>query len=359
MKANPMISMHPINPQNFLRTLLALLCTVLAGLAFVPQASAQSGPRINDFDVQQVRSLTPGTELNFTVQGSAGGRASVHIDGVNRNVVLEEIRSGVYYGTYVVSNRDSVRPDAAATATLAQGNQTASATLDTALVQGVRLRATARIQSFEANLTSELRGGNEIPFTLVGTPGGQASVVLQGVPGRVLLDEVRPGQYAGAYTIRNSDRLNPGTPVTATLRVGDRVATQALGRPLVVLAPPPPPAPLVPACAECGVVEVVRTHEDRSGSNAVGTIAGGVLGAIVGSQIGQGRGTTAAEIAGAAAGAYAGNRIQNNMNRKVTYEVVVRLQSGAAQSVMFEQAPAFKAGDKVRLVNGTLQFAAP
>lgn len=343
------------------RFMKAMLCCVpFIGFIGGTAALAQTAPRITGFEVQQVPRLAPGTELNFTVHGTPAARAVLRIDGVARTLTLDETRAGLYQGTYVISNRDSLRADTNVSVTLTANNQNATAMLEPVLVQGARPRpAQARIEFFDIQPVAELRGGYEIPFTVVGSPGGQASVSLQGVSNRIVLDETKPGEYTGSYTIRNSDRLSATTTATATLRVGDRTATQPLGRSLLASAAAPLTGGSAVArsggCDVCGVVEAVRTHEEKSKDNTLGTVAGGVAGALLGSQVGSGRGRTAAEIAGAVGGAYAGNRIQANMGKTVHYEVVVRMQNGTTQSVNFEKDPGFKGGDRVRLVNGTLQ----
>jgi outer membrane lipoprotein SlyB len=107
-------------------------------------------------------------------------------------------------------------------------------------------------------------------------------------------------------------------------------------------------------CANCGVVESVNVVEVQGDGSYLGKIAGGVVGAMIGSQVGQGRGTTAAEIAGVVGGAVAGNEIEKRVKKTSHYDVTVRLQAGGSQTISYAAAPPFKAGDKVRVENGTL-----
>ncbi len=116
---------------------------------------------------------------------------------------------------------------------------------------------------------------------------------------------------------------------------------------------PPPPAPSAP-CANCGTVDAVRTLEKPGEGSAVGVIAGGLLGGLLGHQIGQGRGNTAATIVGAAGGAYAGHQIEKNVNKVIHYEVSVRMDDGTPRTVSYDVEPGFRAGDKVRFVDGRL-----
>ena len=114
-------------------------------------------------------------------------------------------------------------------------------------------------------------------------------------------------------------------------------------------------APLAPApapCSNCGTVDSIRTTEKPGEGSAVGMIAGGVLGGLLGHQIGQGRGNTAATIVGAAGGAYAGNQVEKNVKKTVQYDVTVRMDNGSIHTVSYTVEPGFRAGDKVRFVDG-------
>ncbi len=113
-------------------------------------------------------------------------------------------------------------------------------------------------------------------------------------------------------------------------------------------APPPPPAP----CTTCGVVESVRYVEEQGQGSGVGLVAGGVVGGVIGHQIGSGRGNTAATIVGAGAGAYAGNQVEKNAKKKSYWVVAVKLDSGSHKSITSSSQPAFKQGDRVKIVDG-------
>jgi outer membrane lipoprotein SlyB len=111
----------------------------------------------------------------------------------------------------------------------------------------------------------------------------------------------------------------------------------------------------VPTCTNCGVIEAVNLVEAKGeGNNVVGTIAGGVVGGVLGHQVGGGSGKDLATIAGALGGAYAGNRVQNNMGKTMEYDVIVRLESGASQTLKFKDDPNFKTGQRVKLENNTI-----
>src|SRR5436190_5388686 len=109
-----------------------------------------------------------------------------------------------------------------------------------------------------------------------------------------------------------------------------------------------------PKCTStsCGVVDRVDLVEKKGQGSGLGVIAGGVVGGVLGHQIGSGRGNTAATILGAGAGAYAGNQIEKNAKKKTYWVVSVRLDDGSKQSITSGAKPAFKQGDRVKVVDG-------
>lgn len=110
------------------------------------------------------------------------------------------------------------------------------------------------------------------------------------------------------------------------------------------------PAP----CADCGVIESIRTVQVAGNTSGLGAAAGGVTGAVLGNQIGRGNGRTIATIAGAAGGAYAGNAIEKNMNKRTAYRVTLRMDDGSQRSLTQSEAPAYPVGERVRIANGRI-----
>jgi len=351
---------------------------LLALLAFLPltfppgaaraqqSASSSTAPRISGFDVEQVRKLTAGTELNFTLYGTPGGIAIVSIPGAAGRLLLEEVETGLYQGTHTIKTKDRIATDSRATANLRLGNRVASVVLDEPVI-GTASRTAAqrkadaaaagadpRIDRFDV-VPGQLVTGSDLVFTLHGTPGGKASVKIAGVTGRVFLEEARDGVYEGDYIIKTVDRIAPDSKVTANLRLGDRRSSAVLGKSLLASSGAQPSARRgARSCANCGVVEAVNVIEVKGEGNYLGMIAGGIAGALLGHQVGGGTGQTIATVAGAAGGAYAGREIENRMKTIKHHEVIVRLESGGTQAVSYEAAPAFRVGDRVRVENGTL-----
>jgi outer membrane lipoprotein SlyB len=359
---------------SFLLALAAFLPLALPSTVVHAQAVA---PRIDGFDVQAIKQLAPGNELAFTLYGSPGGVASVRIGGATGSLILDEVEAGVYEGIYTISKRDRLTKDSTATANLRSGNQVASSVLDESLLAGAPARwpggpAAAnggpRIDRFNVDPANRLVPGAELVFTLAGSPEGTASVRINGVKGKISLEEIRPGVYEGAYTVKNRDKIVPRTVVTGNLRLGKQERSKVLGQALAdnaaasrprVSARPTAPTGAVgaPVCANCGVVEAINVVETKGNGSYLGMIGGGVVGALLGSQVGHGKGTTIAEVAGAAGGAWAGNEIEKRVKTTKHYEVVVRLQNGGVQTVSYPSQPAFAVGSRVRVENGTLVAA--
>ena len=355
--------MNPI--RNTLVAVSAALLVGASGATFA-QPAGPASPRVEGFDIEQVQQLTPGTDLNFTVWGTPGGTATLRIAGARRPLVLEESHVGVYEGSYTISARDRITPDSRVTANLRQGNQVASAALDEPILASPPSRANPsgaepRVERFEVQPAASVEPGNEVSFTLRGTPGGQATVAIDGARGKFFLPENRPGEYSGSYMIRNGDRITPDSTVLATLRVGGGATTTALGRPLAGRdvrsargGDRERERDRDRRCIECGTVSAINPIEVKGDGNYLGAIGGGVVGALLGSQVGGGDGRTAAQIAGAVGGAYAGREIQRNTRRTTHYEVVVQLQNGGSQTVSYASEPEFHVGDRVRVVDGAL-----
>src|SRR5512134_2280500 len=171
-------------------------------------SSSYAAPRIGGFDVEQVRRLVPGTELNFTLYGTPGAIAIVSIPGGTGRLLMEEMETGLYMGSYTIKTRDQVAPDAAVTANLRLGNQVATVVLDepliapakTAKTSARRMTETAsvgtdpRIDGFDV-VPNQLVSGSDLIFALYGTPGGRASIRIAGVAGRIFLEETQDGVY--------------------------------------------------------------------------------------------------------------------------------------------------------------------
>ncbi len=134
--------------------------------------------------------------------------------------------------------------------------------------------------------------------------------------------------------------------------VSDTVIQQILGRGNAAAVPPPPPPP--PVCGNCGTVLSMREVDKPGQGGATGAVAGAVVGGLLGNVIGGHSHRTAGTVVGAAGGAVAGYEIQKQASAGKTFEIAVRMDDGKMHTVRMDQAPAWKSGDRVRLVNGAL-----
>jgi hypothetical protein len=93
-------------------------------------AAPAKAPEIERFVMRSGGRLEAGRELRFRLVGAPGGDAWLDIPGVIRGVDLEEVRPGVYEGSYTIRRRDDLDAFASAVATLRNGNQRATARVD-------------------------------------------------------------------------------------------------------------------------------------------------------------------------------------------------------------------------------------
>ena len=104
-------------------------------------------------------------------------------------------------------------------------------------------------------------------------------------------------------------------------------------------------------CADCGTV-VTTNRKDEKGSGTLGTVVGGVGGALAGNAIG---GNTTSTVVGGVGGAVAGNVLGRKLTNKKIWSVQVRMDNGTVQDIDYTSDPGMQQGQRVRVVNGTLQ----
>lgn len=109
-------------------------------------------------------------------------------------------------------------------------------------------------------------------------------------------------------------------------------------------------------CDECGVVETVRVVETKGEGSGLGAVGGGVVGGLLGNQVGSGRGKDAMTVVGVVGGAMAGNEVEKRSKSTRSYAITVRLDDGSSRTINEANAPQWRAGDRVKVVNGTIQF---
>ena len=270
------------------RLRLALLPLLAVGLmAFSPltalaQSRPSSAPEIDSFQVDVSDQIAPGSEIGFTLEGTPGGQVSVRLTGVKKLIVLREVDSGIYEGSYTLSRRDQLGSQPKARATLRvrkfsvvatqalAGSQpsvsqppAASRTGPPAPAQGA-----LAIERFTVAPVPRIEPGAELRFTASGTPGVRASLTIDGVVRDVPMSEVSPGRYEGAYTIRRNDNFPPSLSIVATLEGNGQTVRSQLNQALLVDAKPPTVRNLAPANNEAvagNPVLVSATFDDSGG----------------------------------------------------------------------------------------------
>jgi outer membrane lipoprotein SlyB len=114
-------------------------------------------------------------------------------------------------------------------------------------------------------------------------------------------------------------------------------------------------APAKLKCAECGVIESVRETQNRGEGTGLGAVGGAVVGGLLGNQVGSGRGNTAVTVIGAVGGVVAGNEIEKRVKSTKACEITVRFDDGSSRVINAASAPTWRAGDKVKVINGAIQ----
>ncbi|MBC7680983.1 MAG: glycine zipper 2TM domain-containing protein [Ferruginibacter sp.] len=115
------------------------------------------------------------------------------------------------------------------------------------------------------------------------------------------------------------------------------------------------PRPIAAVCTTCGVVESTREITTAGQGSGVGAVGGAVVGGVLGHQVGGGRGKDVATVLGALGGAFAGNQIEGQVRGSRSFEITVRLDDGSLRTVHQTEQPGWQAGDRVKVVNGTLR----
>jgi uncharacterized protein YcfJ len=127
----------------------------------------------------------------------------------------------------------------------------------------------------------------------------------------------------------------------------------ARAEPQVAQIPPPPPARVI--CRECGVIDGIHEIEKTGQGSGGGAVAGGIVGGVAGHQMGSGRGRDLMTVVGVVGGALAGNAIEKKAKTTKEYEILVKFEDGSTKIITMQSAPAWRVGDKVKVVNGVIE----
>ena len=115
------------------------------------------------------------------------------------------------------------------------------------------------------------------------------------------------------------------------------------------------PVPSKAICADCGVIESIQIINDEKEASGVGLVGGAVVGGLLGHQVGGGRGKDVATVVGALGGAFAGNAIEKKTGSTRHYVITVRLDDGSSRAFNEADPPAWRPGDHVRVIDGSIR----
>jgi len=103
---------------------------------------------------------------------------------------------------------------------------------------------------------------------------------------------------------------------------------------------------------QMGVVEGARRIKIEGTKSDIGTGAGALIGGLAGSSAGHGKGSSIGAVVGAVAGGVVGAAMEEGITRENGMEITIRLENGRIISVVQGGNEEFKAGDKVRVLQG-------
>jgi outer membrane lipoprotein SlyB len=174
------------------------------------------------------------------------------------------------------------------------------------------------------------------------------AVILVSIVGIAAMTDMLPASMGGASeTTLDSKATTPKARTAAPMQQAQRSAPTP--------APAPAPARAAAKCIDCGVIESVREIVTKGEGSGLGAVGGAVAGGLLGSQVGGGRGQDVMTAVGAVGGAVAGHQVEKHIKSSKSYAVTVRLDDGSSRVISLADAPTWRAGDKVRIVNGAIQ----
>jgi outer membrane lipoprotein SlyB len=220
--------------------------------AVVQQAKQQASaaPQISRFDVQPANDVSHGSELEFNLKGTPGGKADIKIDGAQGRFFLDEVRSGEYTGIYTIRRSDHIMPASTVLATLRVGQNVSTYTLRQSLVTAAvsPVRPVARAERYCGNCGTvesvnvvQVKGdagylgtiGGGLAGVLVGSQigggNGRTAAQIAGAVGGALAGreiEKRVGNsshYEVLVRLENGGTQTISTPADPGLRTGEKV----------------------------------------------------------------------------------------------------------------------------------------
>lgn len=136
-----------------------------APIASNPPAQSKQNERltIQRFSAVPVDKVEPGAELQFNLTGTPGAKATFSIEGIAKDIPMQEVRSGQYEGSYTVRRSDKFPASPTVSATLASSGQTSTVRLNQSLTPEPRTAAITNLTPREGATV------NENPVLISGT----------------------------------------------------------------------------------------------------------------------------------------------------------------------------------------------
>jgi outer membrane lipoprotein SlyB len=153
-------------------------------------------------------------------------------------------------------------------------------------------------------------------------------------------------------------QAQPKAQPQSVAQVQTKVQPQPVAQAEPRVEEPPRPTQMAaakPTCRDCGVIEAVREIEKAGEGSGLGAVAGGVVGGVAGRQVGGGRGRDLATIAGAVGGAVVGHQIEKHVKKATVFQITIRFEDGTFRTLTQAEAPSWRAGDRVKIVDGQIQ----
>jgi outer membrane lipoprotein SlyB len=111
-----------------------------------------------------------------------------------------------------------------------------------AIAQTASAATSLTVDSFAADPVRTLVPGTELSFDLTATPRSEVTVRIIGATGLVRMEEIKPGVYQGAYTVRTRDKVTAASLVTARIVKDGQVVNATMDQSLMRGSPSPVPA---------------------------------------------------------------------------------------------------------------------
>ncbi len=159
----------------------------------------------------------------------------------------------------------------------------------------------------------------------------------------------------GDKAVLEKQSANTGAPARAKAQTAPVQRTTPVQHTAPVQVANSSAVPASTRCAECGVVESVREIDVKGAGSGLGAVGGAVVGGVLGNQVGAGRGKDVMTVVGAVGGAMAGNEVEKRVKSTKSYSITVRFDDGSSRVISAANAPTWRAGDKVKVINGVIQ----